>query len=71
MVKKAARQLLDGANNFDDTFEKNKKILSNTMPSKPIRNKIAGYIARMIKMKKAGPRIKKKEEPAEYQSYQY
>ena len=72
MVKKAARQLLDGANNFNDTFEKNKKILSNTMPSKPIRNKIAGYIARMIKMKKAGPRIKKKEEPEEaYQAYQY
>lgn len=49
MVKRAAKQLLDGAHNFSSEFEHNKKILDNTMPSKPIRNKIAGYIARLLK----------------------
>lgn len=52
MVKRAAKQLLEGENLFNDTFEQNKKILGNTMPSKSTRNKIAGYIARLIKMKK-------------------
>ncbi len=52
MVKRAAKQLLEGENLFNDSFEQNKKILKNTMPSKPIRNKIAGYIARLVRMKK-------------------
>jgi ribosomal protein S17E len=60
MVKRAAEQLLDKENKFDDTFEKNKKILGNTMPSKPIRNKIAGYIARLKRMEKT-----KKEKPVQ------
>lgn len=47
MVKRAAEQLLDGENDFNDSFEHNKKLLGSTMPSKPIRNKIAGYIARL------------------------
>ena len=53
MVKRAAKQLLEGENNFNDSFEQNKKILRNTMPSKSTRNKIAGYIARLVRMKKA------------------
>jgi ribosomal protein S17E len=52
MVKRAAKQLLDGENEFDGTFEKNKKLLGRTMPSKSIRNKIAGYIARLKKAEK-------------------
>jgi ribosomal protein S17E len=52
MVKRAAKQLLEGEHIFDESFEHNKKILGNTMPSKPIRNKIAGYIARLNKMKR-------------------
>lgn len=52
MVKRAAKQLLEGENRFEETFEANKKVLKSTMPSKAIRNKIAGYIARLIKMKK-------------------
>ena len=51
MVKRAAKQLLEGDNKFDASFEHNKKILSSNMPSKPIRNKIAGYIARLVRMK--------------------
>ena len=50
MVKKAARQLLD-EKVFNTEFDNNKKYLRNTMPSKPIRNKIAGYISRLMKMR--------------------
>jgi len=53
MVKRAAKQLLEGENNFNSSFERNKKILGNTMPSKPIRNKIAGYIARLLRAQQA------------------
>ena len=52
MIKKAARQLLDGENKFTEKFDDNKKILGRNMPSKPLRNKIAGYIARLIKMRR-------------------
>ena len=52
MVKRAAEQLLEGEHNFNDSYEHNKKLLGNTMPSKPIRNKIAGYIARLMRAQK-------------------
>ena len=50
MVKKAARQLLN-ERVFNTEFENNKKALKDTMPSKPIKNKIAGYITRLMKVK--------------------
>ena len=53
MVKRAAKQLLVVSPDFTESFNHNKKILGRTMPSKPIRNKIAGYIARLVRMKKA------------------
>lgn len=58
MVKKAARQLLNESV-FNTEFENNKKFLRNTMPSKPIKNKIAGYITRLAKM-----RAKKQQQEA-------
>ena len=51
MVKRASRQLLEGEHSFTNSFEHNKKLLGNTMPSKPIRNRIAGYIARLLTVK--------------------
>ena len=60
MVKRAAQKMLESQNPFTDSFEHNKKILADTMPSKSIRNKIAGYIARLKKVKK--PKVKKPEE---------
>ncbi len=50
MIKKAARQLMAKKLPFTIDFERNKRILKNTMPSKSIRNKIAGYIARLVKI---------------------
>ncbi len=52
MVKKAAKQLMQDQTSFSESFEKNKKPLKGLMPSKPIRNKVAGYISRLTKMKR-------------------
>ncbi len=46
LVKKTAVNLIDKDIPFSESFENNKKILGNTMPSKKIRNQIAGMIAR-------------------------
>ena len=68
MIKKAAKQLLQGKDvetSFTESFEQDKKILgSNNLPSKSMRNKIAGYIARLVKMKKS-PRVIKPKAPEE------
>ena len=42
MVKRAAKQILESKpESFSSEFNKNKKILGNNLPSKPIRNKVA------------------------------
>ncbi|MDP3881424.1 MAG: 30S ribosomal protein S17e [Nanoarchaeota archaeon] len=55
MVKRAAKQLIGNpelVQAFNEDFTVNKKALGSLMPSKPIRNKIAGYIARLKKAEK-------------------
>lgn len=47
LVKRTGHNLLKEENSFTDKFEENKKILKDTMPSKKIRNQIAGYITRI------------------------
>ena len=48
LVKRTSRQLIEkSSDSFGKTFEENKKALGNTLPSKKMRNKIAGYIARI------------------------
>ncbi|MEM4181914.1 MAG: 30S ribosomal protein S17e [Candidatus Pacearchaeota archaeon] len=50
LVKKSAEDFISASPElFTKSFEENKKILGNTMPSKKIRNQIAGYIARIKK----------------------
>ena len=50
MVKRSAEELLRRGVEFNADFERNKKILgSNTMPSKKIRNQMAGYLVRINK----------------------
>lgn len=50
LVKRTARGLLKEENSFSESFERDKRLLGDTMPSKKVRNKIAGYIARLKKM---------------------
>ena len=48
LVKRTSRQLLKNSDeSFGKTFAENKKALGSTLQSKKMRNKIAGYIARI------------------------
>lgn len=46
-MRKAANSLLKEDLEFSKDFEKNKAILGREMPSKRLRNKLAGLISRM------------------------
>ena len=52
LIKRTAKILTAEGIKFNSDFEKNKKILGNTMPSKKIRNQMAGYLARLRKLEK-------------------
>jgi ribosomal protein S17E len=48
MMRRTAETLMkDEEIDFSEDFDKNKKILGDTMPSKKLRNRIAGLISRM------------------------
>jgi len=51
LVKRTSHAVLKEENKFTDKFEENKELLKGTMPSKKIRNQIAGYITRVKKKK--------------------
>lgn len=54
LVKRTSRQLLENSpESFGETFEENKKALGRSLPSKKMRNKIAGYTARIKKNTKS------------------
>jgi len=55
LVKRTAKKLLEEENVFAEDFNINKKVLGNSMPSKRIKNKIAGYISRLKKMQNKDP----------------
>ena len=52
LIKRTAKNLMNKNLEFDEKFEKDKKILGKEMPSKKVRNQIAGYIARIKKREK-------------------
>lgn len=53
IIKKTARRLVEANPSvFSEDFKVNKKALKDTMPSKPIRNKVAGYLSRLVKMQR-------------------
>ncbi|MBI2043893.1 30S ribosomal protein S17e [Candidatus Pacearchaeota archaeon] len=53
LVRRTAATLMKRGINFTDSFEENKKMLgSNTMPSRKIRNQLAGLLARIKKLEK-------------------
>ena len=49
LIKRTAENLIKENIEFSDNFEENKKLLGDTMPSKKIRNMVAGYITRLRK----------------------
>ena len=51
-IKRSANMLIKKGIKFTDNFEENKRILGNTLlPSKKIRNQMAGFLARLKKKK--------------------
>lgn len=52
LVKRTAKNLVEKGIEFKPNFERNKKTLGNTMPSKKIRNQLAGYLTRLKKTEK-------------------
>jgi len=51
LVKRTANELIKKGIRFNKSFEENKKILGKTMPSKKIRNQMAGFLAKLKKKK--------------------
>jgi small subunit ribosomal protein S17e len=52
IVKRTSKILLNEENNvFTEKFENNKEFLKGLMPSKKIRNQVAGYITRLKRMR--------------------
>lgn len=47
MIKRSAEELMKRGIEFNPDFSSNKKALGSTMPSKKIRNKVAGYLSRL------------------------
>lgn len=52
-VKRSSEQLVKAGITFSEDFEKNKKILGREMPSKKMRNRMAGHLARRMRQKQA------------------
>jgi ribosomal protein S17E len=52
LIKRSAEELVRRGIEFTESFEQNKKILGKSMPSKKIRNQIAGYLSRKNKNKR-------------------
>lgn len=61
IIKRTAKALLERGMEFGEEFNANKKLLKKEMPSKKIRNQIAGYLVR-IKRNEKKVRTKKIEE---------
>jgi|TARA_Y100000310_G_scaffold306311_1_gene347329 ribosomal protein S17E len=53
LVKRTAKTLIEKGIEFQEDFEHNKKVLGREMPSKKLRNQIAGYTSRLKKQEKA------------------
>ena len=52
LIKRTADRLMKEDIDFSEDFEKDKKLLGREMPSKKVRNQIAGYIARLKRFQK-------------------
>lgn len=52
LIRRTANTLLKKGIEFTEKFEKNKKLLVNTLPSMKIRNQTAGLLAKIKKQEK-------------------
>ena len=52
LIKRTAKVFVERGVEFTGKFEQNKKILGKTMPSKKIRNQMAGYLTKYKKQER-------------------
>ena len=52
LIKRTSERFIEEGIGFTESFEENKQILGDTMPSKKVRNQIAGYLARLKRQEK-------------------
>ena len=52
LIKRSTKAFIQKGVEFDEDFGKNKKVLGNEMPSKKLRNQMAGYLSRLKKQEK-------------------
>jgi ribosomal protein S17E len=52
LIKRTGNDLVKKGIEFTESFDKNKKILGRTMPSKKLRNQIAGFLSRKQRQEK-------------------
>ena len=52
LIKRSAHEFIERGVKFEEDFERNKKTLGNLMPSKKLRNQLAGYLSRLKKQEK-------------------
>ena len=57
LIRRTAKALLEKGVEFSEDFKENKVVLGNSMPSKKIRNQIAGLLTKIKKQET----IKKKQ----------
>jgi ribosomal protein S17E len=70
LIKRTAKGLLKEENKFNQDFSNNKVLLGGSMPSKSLRNKIAGYITR-IKRNAEKQKQVSKEKDSEQEEQEY
>jgi len=58
LVKRTARAVVKETERFTEKFDDNKLVLGSSMPSKRLRNMIAGYVARIKRMQREKKAIK-------------
>ena len=59
-IRRSSYSLIKEGVEFEQNFEKNKKILGRTMPSKKLRNKMAGFLVQAKKQEKKKQEMLKK-----------
>jgi len=52
LIRRSANSFIKKGVVFANNFEKNKRILGKTMPSKKLRNRMAGHLTRIKKKEK-------------------
>jgi len=51
-VRRYSKEIMKEGITFSEDFEQNKKILGSEMPSKKMRNQMAGFLSRFMKQEK-------------------